>query len=75
MVETVTEADKEAIKELLRKLHAEGFVHGSSGLRNFVKDSSGKWRLIDLGKAKATSDEEARRKDFDDLEEDLLDEY
>jgi hypothetical protein len=36
-----------------------------------VKDTSGKWRLIDLGKAEATSDEEARKKDFDDLEETL----
>jgi hypothetical protein len=74
-VTTVTEKDKEAMKDLLRKLHAEGFVHGDVALRNFVKDSSGKWRLIDLGRAKVTSDEEARKQDYDDLEEDLSREY
>ncbi len=70
-VTTITRAGKKNMKDLLRKLHAEGFIHGEAALRNFVKDTSGKWRLIDLGKAEATSDEEARKKDFDDLEETL----
>jgi tRNA A-37 threonylcarbamoyl transferase component Bud32 len=70
-VTIVTEADKEAMKDLLRKLHAEGFVHGDAALRNFVKVSSGKWRLIDLGRAKRTSGKQARRKDFHNLEKSL----